>query len=47
MYHKDIFLQERERCHLANKLGKQQIFYCKQNMKIKIASQLVSLLQIP
>lgn len=35
-------LQEKESCHLANKLRKQHIFYCKQKMKVKLASQLLS-----
>jgi len=35
-------LQEKESCHLANKLRKEHIFYCKQKMKVKLASQLLS-----
>lgn len=33
-------LQEKESCHLANKLRKELIFHCKQKMKVKLASQL-------
>lgn len=36
------FLQEKEGCHLANKLRKQHIFYFKQKMKVKLATQLLS-----
>lgn len=35
-------LQEQEGCHLANKLRKQHIFYFKQKMKVKLATQLLS-----
>jgi len=35
-------LQEKEGCHLANKLRKQHIFYFKQKMKVKLATQLLS-----
>lgn len=35
-------LQEKEGCHLANKLRKQHIFYFKQKMKAKLATQLLS-----
>lgn len=35
-------LQEKEGFHLANKLRKQHIFYCKQKMKVKLTSQLLS-----
>jgi len=36
-------LQEKESYHLANKLRKEHIiFYCKQKMKVKLASQLLS-----
>jgi len=35
-------LQEEEGCYLANKLRKQHIFYFKQKMKVKLATQLLS-----
>ncbi|KAE9524080.1 hypothetical protein AGLY_015445, partial [Aphis glycines] len=35
-------LQEEESCHLANKLRKEHLFYCKQKMKVKLVSQLLS-----
>ncbi|KAF0686751.1 Uncharacterized protein FWK35_00035301, partial [Aphis craccivora] len=37
-----FILQEQEGCHLANKLRKQHIFYFKQKMKVKLATQLLS-----
>ncbi|KAE9522390.1 hypothetical protein AGLY_017221 [Aphis glycines] len=37
-----FLLLEQEGCHLANKLSKQHIFYFKQKMKIKLATQLLS-----
>jgi len=37
-----FLLQEQEGCHLANKLRKQHIFYFKQKMKVKRATQLLS-----
>ena len=36
------YLQEKEGCHLANKLRKQHILYFKQKMKVKLATQLLS-----
>lgn len=42
-YIKMLFiLQEQEGCHLANKLRKQHIFFFKQKMKVKLATQLLS-----
>jgi len=35
-------LQDKEGCHLANKLRKQHIFYFKQKMKVKLVTQLLS-----
>jgi len=35
-------LQEKESCHLGNKLRKQHIFYYNQKMKVKFATQLLS-----
>lgn len=35
-------LQENEGCHMANKLRKSHIFFFKQKMKVKLASQLLS-----
>lgn len=37
-----FILQEKEGCHLANKLRKSHIFFFKQKMKVKLASQLLS-----
>lgn len=37
-----FLLQEREGSHLANKLSKQHIFFFKQKMKVKLATQLLS-----
>ncbi|CAI6370835.1 unnamed protein product [Macrosiphum euphorbiae] len=37
-----FYLQEKEGCHLANKLRKEHIFFCKQKIKVKLASQLLS-----
>lgn len=37
-----FMLQEKEGCHLANKLRKIHIFYYNQKMKVKLASQLLS-----
>jgi len=37
-----FLLQEQEGCHLANKLRKSHIFFFKQKMKVKLASQLLS-----
>lgn len=37
-----FILQEKEGCHLANKLRKNHIFFFKQKMKVKLASQLLS-----
>lgn len=36
------YLQEKEGCHLANKLRKQHLLYFKQKMKVKLATQLLS-----
>lgn len=35
-------MQEKEGCHLANKLRKQHLFYFQQKMKVKLATQLLS-----
>jgi len=35
-------LQENENCHLANKIRKQHIFFFKNKMKVKFATQLLS-----
>ncbi|KAL4126973.1 hypothetical protein QTP88_011171 [Uroleucon formosanum] len=37
-----LILQEDEGCHLANKLKKQHVFYSRQKMKVKLATQLLS-----
>ncbi|XP_016664918.1 uncharacterized protein LOC107885745, partial [Acyrthosiphon pisum] len=37
-----FLLQEKEGCHLANKLRKQHICFLKQKMKVKLATQLLS-----
>uniref|UniRef100_A0A2S2NNN9 THAP domain-containing protein 9 n=2 Tax=Schizaphis graminum TaxID=13262 RepID=A0A2S2NNN9_SCHGA len=37
-----FILQEKEGCHLGNKLRKQHIFFFKQKMKVKLAAQLLS-----
>lgn len=37
-----FILQETEGCHLANKLRKNHIFFFKQKMKVKLATQLLS-----
>jgi len=37
-----FLIQEDEGCHLANKLRKSHIFFFKQKMKVKLASQLLS-----
>lgn len=37
-----FILQEEEGAHLANKLRKQHIFFHKQKMKVKLATQLLS-----
>lgn len=40
---KELFLlQENECCHLANKIRKQHIFFFKNKMKVKLATQLLS-----
>jgi len=40
---KELFLlQEKECCHLANKIRKQHIFFFKNKMKVKLATQLLS-----
>jgi len=36
------YLQEKEGCHLANKLRKNHILFFKQKMKVKLATQLLS-----
>lgn len=36
-----FILQETEGCHLANKLRKYHIFFFKQKMKVKLATQLL------
>lgn len=40
--HQLFVLQETEGCHLANKLRKNHIFFFKQKMKVKLATQLLS-----
>ncbi|XP_025202809.1 uncharacterized protein LOC112599902 [Melanaphis sacchari] len=37
-----FLIQENEECHLANKLRKSHIFFFKQKMKVKLATQLLS-----
>lgn len=37
-----LILQENKGCHLANKLKKQHLFYSRQKMKVKLATQLLS-----
>jgi len=37
-----LILQEDEGCHLTNKLKKQHVFYSRQRMKVKLATQLLS-----
>ncbi|KAL4127076.1 hypothetical protein QTP88_011274 [Uroleucon formosanum] len=37
-----LILQEDEGCHLANKLKEQHVFYSRQKMKVKLATQLLS-----
>jgi len=37
-----LIFQEREGCHLTNKLRKNHIFFFKQKMKVKLVSQLLS-----
>lgn len=40
---KELFLlQEKECCHLANKIKKQHTFFFKNKMKVKLATQLLS-----
>jgi len=37
-----LVLQENENCHLSNKLKKQHVFFSRQKMKVKLATQLLS-----